>query len=60
MNPSNRKRSNEPLYYTPEEAAALLRVDRRTIYEWLRSGKMQAVKFGKTWRIHRSTLFPNP
>ena len=41
------------LYLTPLEAAEILRVDRRTIYEWLRSGKIKAVRFGHTWRILR-------
>lgn len=40
------------------EAAAVLRVDRRTIYEWLREGKIKAVRFGHTWRIPRSAITP--
>ena len=48
------------LYLTPEEAAAILRVDRRTLYQWLREGKLVGVKFGSTWRINRNALaMPN-
>jgi excisionase family DNA binding protein len=43
-------------YLTPGEASEVLRVDRRTIYEWLRSGKLKAVRFGRTWRIKRSSV----
>ena len=53
--------SNLPLksdlkYFTPAEAATILRVDIRTVYSWLRSGKLPAVKFGKLWRIEELSL----
>jgi excisionase family DNA binding protein len=44
-------RQPEPQYYTPREAAKILRVDPRTVYEWLRLGKLSGVKFGRSWRI---------
>lgn len=37
--------------YTPEEVADMLRVTRRTVYEWIRSGQLKAVKVGRQWRI---------
>lgn len=40
-----------PIYYTPKEAAEVCRVDRRTIYNWVRSGKLPAVKRGGVWNI---------
>lgn len=40
-----------PYYLTPLEAAKVLKVDRRTIYRWLRSGEIDARKIGGTWRI---------
>ena len=43
-------------YLTPREAAAILKVDRRTVYEWLRSGSIPAIKFGHSWRIRRDSL----
>ncbi|MDI6854529.1 MAG: helix-turn-helix domain-containing protein [Deltaproteobacteria bacterium] len=43
--------------YTPEEAAAVLRVKPRTIMEWLRQGKLKGVKLGgKLWRIREADL----
>lgn len=38
------------------EAAKILRVDRRTVYKWLRKGKLKAVKLGGIWRIPESVL----
>jgi excisionase family DNA binding protein len=43
-------------YLTPEEVAKVLRVDRRTVYRWLRKGKIPAVKFGGTWRVPETAL----
>jgi excisionase family DNA binding protein len=48
----------EKEYYSPEEAASLLGVTRRTIYTWLKTGKLPARQFGRTWRIHRSEVQP--
>lgn len=45
-----------PKYYTPLEVAKILQVDRRTVYEWLRSGKLKGVKFGDSWRVPESAL----
>lgn len=38
-------------YYTLDEAAALLRVSRRTIQELLRQGQIDAIKLGRQWRF---------
>ncbi|MBA3714572.1 MAG: helix-turn-helix domain-containing protein [Pyrinomonadaceae bacterium] len=43
-------------FLTPEEAAKLLKVTRRTIYNWLKAGKLPALKYGQGWRIIRSEL----
>lgn len=51
-----KKPKHQPAYLTPEEAAGVLRVDRRTVYTWLREKKLKAVKFGHTWRIPRTSL----
>lgn len=53
-----KRKSNDSLYLTPLEAAAILRVDRRTVYEWLRKKKIPAVKFGDSWRILRTDVAP--
>jgi excisionase family DNA binding protein len=44
------------VYLTPAEAAAIFRVDRRTLYSWLRSGKLKGFKIGGAWRIPRSEV----
>lgn len=49
MKPS--KPQPEPEYLTPREAAVILRVDERTVYEWLRQKKLPSIKFGRLWRI---------
>ncbi len=41
---------------TVDEVAALLRTTPNTIYRWLRAGKIQGVKIGKEWRLHRDAL----
>jgi excisionase family DNA binding protein len=38
-------------YYTPEEVAEELRVTRRTIYSWLKSGRLPGRRVGRGWRI---------
>ncbi len=42
--------------YTPEEIASILKTTRKTVYIWLRSGKLKARKAGKMWRIPQSAL----
>lgn len=41
---------------TPAEAAKLLKVTERTLYNWLRKGALPALKIGGTWRINASAL----
>ena len=41
----------EAQYLTPQQVADLLGVDRTTVYQWLRSGELQALRFGHRWRI---------
>lgn len=41
---------------TPEEAAALLRLNRETIYRNLRRGNLPGTKLGGQWRISKSAL----
>ena len=41
---------------TPEEAAALLRLNRETIYRNLRRGNIPGIKLGGQWRISKSAL----
>lgn len=43
-------------YYTIEEIAEMLKVAYLTVYRWIRSGKLNAVKAGKQYRISKSNL----
>ncbi len=38
-------------FYTPEELAAMLKVTRQAIYNWIQQGRMEAVRIGRTVRI---------
>lgn len=39
------------MYRTPEEVAGELQVTRRTVYEWLRTGRLRGLRAGRGWRI---------
>ena len=41
---------------TPEEVAARLRVTRRTVYAWLKIGRLRGLRAGKGWRIRPQDL----
>lgn len=43
-------------YLTPEEIAKHLSVTDRTVYTWLRTGRLKAVKLGRLWRIREKDL----
>ena len=45
----------EPLL-TVTEAAAQLRVSRRTLLRWLQTGRLPGVKIGRDWRIDPDDL----
>ena len=38
-------------FYTPEELAALLKVTRQAIYNWIQQGRIEAVRIGRTVRV---------
>ena len=42
--------------YTIEELVEVLQVTRRTIYNYLKEGKLKAVKMGKYWRVTEKQL----
>lgn len=46
----------DPLLYTPEEAATVLRFGRSTVYELMANGELKFVKRGRSRRIKRSDL----
>ncbi|MBC7293890.1 MAG: helix-turn-helix domain-containing protein [Thermoleophilia bacterium] len=43
-------------YYTPEEAAARLKIARRTVYQWLRTGRIKGTKLSNMWRIPETEI----
>ncbi len=42
--------------YTIEEVVNLLHVTRRTVYSYIKEGKLKAVKIGKYWRVTEKNL----
>jgi putative resolvase len=41
-------------FYTPVELAEMLRVNKMTIYRYIRAGKIKAYKIGKDYRIEEN------
>ncbi len=58
MNTDTGGPSAAPELMTPREVATMLRVDRRTVYTWIRSGGLPSMKVGKLWRIPREYVRP--
>jgi len=42
--------------YTIDEIADILKVTQRTIYKYIKSGSLKAIKIGKYWRVKHSDL----
>lgn len=42
--------------YTPEEVAEMLKVQPRTVREWLRDKKLKGAKLGKEWRVKKEDI----
>jgi excisionase family DNA binding protein len=42
--------------YTTGEVARMLRVSQRTVQDWIRSGTLTAVRYGRLLRIHQADL----
>ena len=38
-------------FYTVQEVMSMLRVSDETVYRWIRTGKLKAIRIGKDWRI---------
>ncbi len=43
-------------FLTVDEVAELLRIHRNTVYRWCRQGQLEALRFGKSWRIPQTAL----
>lgn len=52
MNIKNMKHVCEYKFYTVEEIAKILKVSKMTIFRYIKSGKLKAVKVGQ-WRIKK-------
>lgn len=42
--------------YTLDEVADILKVTKRTLYNYVKAGKLPAVKMGKYWRVPAESL----
>jgi excisionase family DNA binding protein len=42
--------------YTTQEVAKMLRVNQRTVQEWIRDGMLTAVRYGRLLRIRQADL----
>lgn len=42
--------------YTLKELVDLLQVTRRTLYNWIKDGKLKAFRVGKGWRVTKEAL----
>jgi len=47
---------NTENYYTPKEISDKLKLNVRTVYKWIREGRVNAIKLGDVWRISESEL----
>ncbi len=48
--------SSDPLLFTPEEAATVLRLGRTTVYALMKAGDLHPVHIGRSCRLSRSEL----
>lgn len=42
--------------YTLDEVAGILKVTKRTLYNYIKAGTLNAVKMGKYWRVSEESL----
>lgn len=42
--------------YSIEEVSQILKVTRRTLYNYLKDGRLRATKIGKEWRVRHQDL----
>lgn len=46
----------EIVMYTLKEVEGMLKVTRRTLYNYLKAGELKATKVGREWRVSREAL----
>lgn len=42
--------------YTLEEVADILKVTKRSLYNYIQAGKLKAIKVGRYWRVSEESL----
>jgi len=42
--------------YTTEEALGILKVTKRTLYNYIKAGQIKAIKCGREWRVTEDAL----
>ena len=47
---------NTPAFYTVEDITRIFQVHENTVYNWIESGELKAVKIGGLWRIPQDSL----
>jgi len=45
-----------PTFYKPSEVAERLKVNRRSVYQWLAKEQLKGLKAGQSWRITEEDL----
>ena len=50
------RRQMDDIFYTTNEVAQILRIKEGTVRKWVREEKIDAVKFGRVWRISEKAL----
>ncbi len=43
-------------YYTRKEVAEILRTDAKTVYIWIKQGKLKATRIGRKWLITEASV----
>jgi excisionase family DNA binding protein len=46
-----KKQKNKPQFYTLQELAEILKVQERSVFRYLQSGKLKGQKMGGVWRF---------
>ncbi len=46
----------EPTFFTPQEVADILKLEVGTVYGYVRSGRLRAVRIGNRYRIEKRDL----
>ena len=54
--PQQPNQTGGDLVYTTDEIAALLKVKRETVQDWLKSGRLVGFRVGRHWRVRRVVL----